>query len=62
MNKRPSRIPTAYYSYYYSYREKTYVAEYSPPLPSCFVHQVKDLKVPGVHPLHQSVMVLQHRI
>lgn len=40
----------------------TNIAEYPSRLPSCFVHQVKYLEVPGVHPLHERLMVLQHGI
>lgn len=38
----------------------TNIAEYSAGFPSCFVNQVKDLEVPGVHLLHERFVLLQH--
>lgn len=40
----------------------TNIAEYSPGFPSCFVNQVKDLEVPGVHLVHERFMLLQHGV
>lgn len=57
--------------YWFKQREATWkwrsclctnIAEYSAGFPSCFVNQVKDLEVPGVHLLHEGSVLLQQEV